>query len=130
MTDPIKVETAPIEPVTVTVIGGTGDGGAPLTTGTVGTTPDHQPNFVALVVTPLAAILIRFVNQFLTTLVGLVAAGMTPAGGKLLYTSDFVHLVMTCATLSIAGAGLGLLKDCLTIFSKLEKDHPLLTGSV
>jgi hypothetical protein len=122
--------TEPLPPVAVTVIGGTGDGGAPLTSGTIATTPDHQPNLVTTVITPIAAIVVRFVNQFLTSLVGLVMAGMTPAGGRVLQADDFLHLVLTCAGLSVAGAGLGLLKDLVTIFGRLEGKYPLLTGSV
>lgn len=129
MTDPVKMSTEPIVPVAVTIIG-TGDGGTPLTTGTVATTPDHQPNLIAVVVTPLRAIVVRFANQFFTTLVGLVGAGMTPAGGRLLHATDFYHLVMICASLSVAGAGFGLIKDLVTIFGRLENKYPLLTGSV
>lgn len=126
MTD--KLEAIP--PVMVTVIGGTGDGGAPLTNGTVATTPDHQPNVITNVIQPAVAIAVRFGNVFGTTLVGLVVAGMTPSGGKLLYTSDFYHLVLTCASLALPAAALGLLKDLVTIFGRLEGKYPLLTGSV
>jgi len=103
---------------------------SPLTTGTVATTPDHHPNIVVNVVSPLVAIVVRFLNLFLTTLVGLVVAGMTPAGGKLLYTSDFVHLVALCASLALPGAAIGFGKDLITVFSRLEQKYPLLTGSV
>lgn len=125
---PVKVE--PIPPLPVTIIG-TGDGGVPPTpSGTVIITPDHQANLVLNVVTPIAAILVRFVNTFLTALVGLVTAGITPVGSHLLYTSDFFHLLLTCASLALPGAGLGLIKDCVTIFGKLEGKYPLATGSV
>ena len=129
MPDPEKIVPAPVKPVEVTVIG-TGDGGVPLSTGTVALTPDHQPNLVVNVVAPLAAILVRFANLYLTTLVGLVAAGMTPAGSNLLRTSDFYHLVLTCASLALPGAALGFFKDLVTVFGKLEQKYPLLTGSV
>ena len=123
------MKTEPTPPVTVAIIG-TGDGGTPLTSGVTAVTPGHQPNLIVTLVTPLVAILVRFVNQFLTTLVGLVGAGMTPAGGRILHADDFVHLVLTCASLSIAGAGFALIKDCVTIFSKLEQKYPVGTGSV
>ncbi len=122
-------KTAPIPPTEVTIIG-TGTGGSPLTTGTLAATPNHQPNLVVRVITPMVAITVRFINLFLTTLVGLLVAGMTPAGSHLLYTSDFVHLVATCAGLAVPGAGLGFLKDCVTVFGKLEAKFPLATGSV
>lgn len=116
----------PMQPVQVSIIG-TGDGGAPLTTGTTASTPDHQPNLVVRVITPLTALIVRFVNTYLTTLVGLVAAGMT---SNIIPATDFGHLVLACAKLSIAGAGLGALKDLLTIFSGLERKYPLATGSI
>jgi hypothetical protein len=123
----VKMDAQPIPPVNVAIIG-TGDGGTPLTTGTVAVTPDHQPNIVATIVTPFVAVFVRFLNQFLTTLVGLVGAGMMSP--KLLPATDFYHLVLTCAGLSIAGAGFGFLKDLVTIFGRLEGKYPLLTGSV
>jgi hypothetical protein len=113
--------------VVVTVIGGTGNGGAPLTTGTKATTPDHQPNLVVRVINPLVALAVRFAYAYLTMLVGLVAAGQT---SDIIPAKDFVDLVLACAKLSVAGAGFGLLKDCLTLFSQLEKKYPLATGSV
>lgn len=117
-----------ITPVSVTVIGGTGDGGLPITTGTIATTPSsQQANIVVTVVTPLAAILIRFVNNYLTILVGLVAAGMT---SNAIPSADFLDLVAKCAGLSVAGAGFAALKDLVTIVGRLETKYPLLTGNV
>lgn len=114
----IKVAPSLIEPVNALVISsGTGDGKAVIET------PDGHPNIVIQVVTPLAAILFRFANSFLTMLVSLVSAGMTT---NIIPASDFYHLVMKCAILSVAGAGLGFLKDLVTIFSKLEQKFPLL----
>lgn len=118
-------QAEPIGPLQVTVIG-TGDG-TKIDTGTVGTTPKGEPNLIVTVVTPVAAIGVRFVNAYLTILVALVGAGMTTK--EIPYT-DFLDLVMTCAKLSVAGAGLGALKDLVTIFGKLEHKFPLLTGSV
>lgn len=121
-----KTVTEIMPPVSVTVVG-TGDG---LVKGTKATTPHDQPNIVVNVVTPLVAIAVRFGYLFLTTLVGLLVAGMTPAGGKLLYTSDFYHLLLTCANLSLPVAGLGFLKDLVTVLGKLEGKYPLLSGGV
>ncbi len=130
MTTPAKSETTTIPAVQVAIVGDGEKAGAPITTGTVAATPDHQPNIVLTVIPPLVAISVRFANVFFTTLVGLIVAGMTPAGGKLLYTSDFVHLVVLCANLALPGAGVGLLKDIVTIFGRLEAAHPLATGSI
>lgn len=125
----VKTVTEAVAPVPVAIIG-TGDGGSPLTSGVTAVTPDHQPNLIVTIVTPLVAILVRFINQFLTTLVGLVGAGMTPAGGRILHADDFVHLVLTCASLSVAGAGFALIKDCVTVFGRMESRYPLITGSI
>lgn len=129
-TDPVKTEMVNVQPIAVAIIGGTGDGGAPIPTGTVLTTPDHQPNVIVTVITPIMAIVVRFTTQFLTTLLGLVTAGMTPAGAKVIQAADFWHLVLTCASLSVVGAGVGLIKDLVTVFGRLEGKYPLLTGSV
>lgn len=128
MTDVVKIEAMPT--IGVAVVATPDTPGSPLQSGVTAVTPDHQPNLVITLVGPLMAILVRFVNQFLTTLVGLVGAGMTPAGGRILRADDFLHLVLTCASLSIAGAGFALIKDCVTIFSSLERRFPLGTGNV
>lgn len=114
-----------IPPVPVTVVGsGTR---TPLLSGVQAETPDHLPDVLIQVVSPLVAILIRFANAYLTMLVGLITAGMAT---NIIPASDFIHLVGACAKLSVAGAGLGLLKDLLTVFSGLERKYPLATGSV
>jgi hypothetical protein len=120
--------TAPIPPIPVTVVGtATRGGGAPLTTGTTATTPDQQPNLAITVIKPIVAIGVRFLNGYLTMLVGLVSAGMAT---NIIPAAGFVSLVAACAKLSFAGAGLGALKDCVTIFGRLEGKFPLATGSV
>lgn len=123
-----------IEPIQIAMVGtiGTGSGtgtgaGHPITDGTVITTPDHMPNIVARVITPLAAILIRFANAYVTALIGLVTVGLT---SDALPASDFAHLVIRCAGLSLAGPGVALMKDLVTILGNLEKKYPLLTGNV
>lgn len=127
---PKTTEERPLSPVAVTVIGhGPVTGGsAPMETGLVATTPaPNQPNLLVTVVTPIAAVCIRFINTYLTVLTGLVAAGMT---SDIIPHTDFFELVVSCAGLSIAGAGVGLLKDLVTIFGRLEGKFPLLTGNV
>lgn len=120
----------PVEPVKVAIVG-TGDG-SKLEPGTIAVTEGvHQPNVVVSdVVSPALAIAVRAANLFTQTMVGLLVAAMTPAGGQLLYTSDFLHLLGTCASLSIPVVGLGTLKDLATIFGRLEQRFPLLTGKV
>lgn len=119
-----------IPPVAATIIGMPLQSGAPLQNGTVAVTEDHHPNVVMRVVTPVVAIAVRFVNLYLTTLVGLLVAAMTPIGGKLLYSRDFWHMVLLCSSLSFPGAFLGLLKDLITVFGRLEGKYPLGTGSI
>ena len=125
-----RTEAASLDPIPVTVIGtGSISGGpAPMKTGTVATTAaPHQPNLLVTVISPLMAIVIRFINTYLTILVGLVAAGMT---SDVIPHSDFISLVMKCLGLSVAGAGVGFLKDLVTVFGRLEEKFPLLTGNV
>lgn len=116
----------PIEPIKVAVIGtGTGDG-SPMTSQML-VTPDHQPNVMVKIVTPLVAIGIRFANAYLTALVGLVLAGSTTTA---IPAKDFGDLLLKCASLSLAGPVVALVKDIITILTGLERKFPLATGSV
>lgn len=122
------VTPAAIQPLPVTMIGvRTENSGAPITSGQVIVTPAGQPNFVVRVITPLVAISVRFGNAYLTALLGLVTVGLTTDA---LPAQDFVHLVLRCASLSLAGPCVSLAKDLVTILSGLEKKYPLATGSV
>lgn len=117
-----------ITPLVVTMVGtGTGDGGAPIPTGTTAVTPDHQPNLIVQVISPLVAVLVRFANAYVTTLVGLVTVGLTTDA---LPAADFGALVWRCASLSLAGPAVSGAKDIITILGGLEKKFPLLTGNV
>ena len=125
---PEAVPPAPIQPLPVTVIGVRSEGtGAPITNGQVIQTPDHQPNLVVKVVTPIVAIVIRFANAYLTALLGLVTVGLTTDA---IAAPDFLHLVERCAGLALAGPCVALAKDLITILSGLERKYPLATGSV
>ncbi len=124
--DSKTTESRPVEPMTVAVIG-TGDG-SKLPTGAIATTPgEHEPNLIVQVISPLVAIVVRSINTYITILVGLIAAGMT---SNVIPASDFLHLVLKCAGLAVAGAAFGFLKDLVTVFGRLEQKYPLLTGSV
>jgi hypothetical protein len=124
-------ESAPIAPIPTTVIGVGPTDLKFLPSGTVATTPGSaQPDIVITVIGPLLAISVRFANLFGTTFVGLLVAAMTPAGSKLLFTGDFLQMVVTCANLSLPVAALGFFKDLVTIFGRLENRFPLLTGKV
>jgi hypothetical protein len=113
--------------ITATVVA-SGDIGGFIPPGTIAATPGvTMPNVAVTVITPITAIVVRFINAFLTTLVGLVTAGATT---NIIPANDFYHLVLKCAGLSVAGAGIDAMKNILTIFSKLESKFPLSTGSV
>lgn len=127
--DEIKTETTPIPIVNVAIVG-TGETAHPMPQGTVAVTPDHLPNVVVTVIGPVQAISVRFINTFLTVLIGLVTASMTPIGGKLLYTHDFMRMIWLCSSLALPGAVVGLIKDLITVFGRLERKYPLATGSV
>jgi hypothetical protein len=119
-----KITTEPLAPITVAMIG-TGDGRTPY--GVIETPGEHKPNLLIMVVSPLAAILIRFANSYVTALLGLVTVGLTTDA---IPAADFYHLVARCAGLSLAGPCVALGKDIVTILGNLEKKYPLLTGSV
>ena len=121
-----------IPAVEVTIIGaGAGAGtssGAPIPSGTMLATADHQPNVIVNVVTPLVAIGVRFGNSFCVSLAGSLAAGGLTE--KLIPHVDFTTLVQGSVMLAACIAGVGLLKDLATVFSGLEKKFPLASGSV
>lgn len=120
-----KVEA--IQPVPVTIIGTMADDMP--TTGTIATTPrSDQPNLIVRVVTPIAAILVRFGYTFCVSLAGsLMAGGLT---AKVMPHTDFIGLIEPSVFLAACIAGVGLIKDSATVFSGLEKKFPLSSGSV
>jgi len=126
MVAPVKERTEPVPPVVVTVVD-TGNGTKMPPNGTIAVTPDSQPNLVVVVVTPLMALLIRFVNVYIGMLVGLLGTAMTSSA---ITAPDFGHLVLKCASLAIGGAVVLSLKDVITVLGGLERKYPLLTGSV
>lgn len=126
--DPARSVALGAAPLPVTLIGIRTEGtGAALVSGQEIVTPPGLPNLMIRVVTPLAAIAIRFANTYLTSLVGLVMTGMTTAA---IPAPDFAHLVVKCASLALAGPAVMLAKDLITVLSGLERKFPLLTGSV
>jgi len=121
-------EPDPIQPLPVTLIGVRSENsGAPIVDGQVIATPDHQPNLVVQVITPLLAVVIRFTNAYLTAIVGLLVGG--PATG-LVTAVDLYHLVLKCASLALFGPVVALLKDVITILTGLERKFPIATGNV
>jgi hypothetical protein len=123
-------------PVTIAIVGtgaATGGGVAPTPDGTTAQTPAGQPNLLVTVVSPLMAIAVRFGHVFLTTLLGLVGAAMTPMGDVLttgIPAGDFTDVVWRCAGLALPAAGVGLIRDLITVFGRLEGRYPLATGAI
>lgn len=128
MTDDTEktTESRPVNPVQVAIID-TGDV-RKLSSGTEAVTPgEHVPNIVTQVIPPIMAVAVRFANTFLTVLLGLITGSLAT---NVIPAHDFLDLVLKCAGLSVAGAGIGLVKDLVTIFGRLESKYPLATGSV
>lgn len=119
---PEKTITVPIPPVSITTIGETA------LPPTVVQTPAGHPNLVVTVVTPLVAILVRFGNTFCVSLAGTLAAGGLTT--TLMPHTNLVGLIQSAAIIAASIAGVGLVKDCATVFSGLEKTFPLASGSV
>jgi hypothetical protein len=129
MTDEKMTESRPVAQIATTVID-VGDV-KHLSSGTIAETPGHsQPNLAVNVIGPTVAIIVRFVSIYLTIFLGLITAALTPHGQNAIPWQDFSHLLVTCATLSLSGSLLDLIKNLVTIFGRLEGKYPLLTGSV
>ena len=129
MPDPIKLETQPVPPVAVTIIG-TGDGKSPSLAGTIATTPGQQPNLLINVVTPFMAIMVRFGNTFCVAFSGALAAGGLTGQTGIVPHGDIGDLIKSAALIALITAGVGMIKDSATVFSGLEKKFPLASGSV
>lgn len=121
------------QPVPVAVVGtslaGTGDGGlAPSPARLEAETPEGSPDLLVRVVSPLMAIAVRYINTFLVSFTGLLGAQSV---GVKIFTATELHDVMAAAAwASIWVANMGLLKNLVTIFGKLEGKYPLATGSI
>jgi len=116
------------DPISTVVIKGTGPGGTtPIPDGLLVKTPDHHPNIAVTVISPFAALAIRFANAYITTLVGLLSVGMTT---NIIPAADFLDLLWKCAGASLAGPAVSLLKDLITVLGRLENKYPLITGNV
>lgn len=115
-----------MEDVQVSVVGGTGSGG--LESGMAETAPG-QPDVRLNIVSPLIAIGVRFGHSFLVSFVGvLTAAGI--GGADILAATDFSGVVRTGAWIALSVGGMGLLKDLVTVFGRLEGKYPLISGSI
>lgn len=115
MTDPIIVTTV-----------SSGDGGHPLPAETMATTPDHLPDIIVKVVSPLVAILVRTARTYVNTIVGLIAVGVTGSAPQALPPSDFKVLLAHAAGLAIAPAVVSALTNFGILLAKLDQKFPTL----
>jgi hypothetical protein len=112
-------------PVTISIVGtGTGDGGgmAPTPNGTIAVTPGQQPDLRINVVTPVIAIMVRFLHLFLVSFSGAIGAnelGIIDIGG-----------LTPKLAIALSAAGVGSIKDLITVFGRLEGKYPLISGSI
>lgn len=108
---------------------GTGDG---LPNNTVATTPDHLPNVIIKVITPLASILIRSLRVFIQTLLGgLGGAGLvagTGVGQKYLPFYDFRQALTLSASIAVTAAIVCALQNTGELLGDLDQRFPLLRG--
>jgi hypothetical protein len=123
-----QVEQATIEPVHVTVVGGTGAGDS-MKQEIV--TPAGQPNVIATFIPTATALLVRWIDTFLTTFLAISGVGAaisidairnlvpshTALGGAVMEEAVFYAFVT--ATFS-------LLKDLTVIVGRLKAKFPLL----
>lgn len=127
MADDQKVtESRPVAPLTIPIVA-MGDASRLPRDVEIETPGAHQPNVKMRVVQPVVAIAIRFTNTFLTTLLGIVLGGMS---SNIIPFSDFQDLLLKSCGLALTGATVGMLKDLVTIFGRLEQKNPILTGNV
>lgn len=122
--------TDQVPPVNIAIVGTEthqGGGVAPTPSGTIAITPDSQPNLKINVITPAVAIAVRAANLFLTTFLGLLTAAGVGVDGM---HGDFQTVVSKAAMASLIVAGLGTVKNIVTVLGRLEGKYPLATGSI
>lgn len=121
----------PETPVTISIVGtgnGTGGGDAPTPNQTIAKTPGEGPNLLVNVVPPMMAVLVRFLNTFLTSFVGLLTAAGFGVGTTL--GANLQGTIREAATVSLVIAAMATLKNLITIFGRMEGKYPLATGSI
>ena len=90
------------------------------------TTAVGHPEVIIKVVQPLMIILVRASRVFLQTLLGLLSAGMVAP--KLLPVADFNHLLISCASLSVASAVVCVIQNAIELLGRLDQKFPTLSG--
>ena len=111
----VDTGTAETTPLVVTVAASSVSGTGP---GTV-ITPEGHPNIIVKVIQPVTVITVRALRVFLQTLTGLVTAGL--AAPKALPASDFLHLVMLSAGLSLAPVFFCIAQNSIELLGKWDQ---------
>lgn len=78
------------------------------------------------VLSPWKILAVRAARVYFQTLSGLVVAGLVAPTA--IPAKDFIHLVLTCASLSVASAGVSLLQNLAELFGKIDQKYPSLTA--
>lgn len=121
------LEKTPTEPIHVTIVGGTGDGGM---SQQELKTPFGQPNVIATFIPTATALAVRFLDTFLTVLLSISGVGALTsidAIKALVPThSAFGGVFEEAAFYAFVAASFGLLKDIGVIVAKLKARYPLL----
>lgn len=125
MADDKTTQSRSLPPVTVTAVT-TGDASR-LSDLVIETPGTHQPNLIVQAIPPLLALAVRFAKTFGVAWLGIVTGAMS---STILPFTDFQDLAVKACGLSLAGAVVGLVKDLITVFGRLEQKYPLLTGNV
>lgn len=125
MAEDKTTQSRSLAPVTVTAVT-TGDASR-LADVVIETPGPHQPNLIVQAIPPVVALVVRFAKTFTIAWLGIVTGAMS---STILPFTDFQDLALKACSLSVAGAVIGLGKDLITIFGRLEQKYPLLTGNV
>jgi hypothetical protein len=124
---PVPVVSASVEPTppaTGPVIVTLAANRAPA--GMTAATAVGHPDVIIKVVQPLMIITVRAARVFLQTLMGLLTAGTVAP--KALPAADFAHLLLLCASLSVAPAAYCIGQNALELLGKLDQKYPTLSG--
>lgn len=89
-------------------------------------TPAGQPNVYLKVIEPVTIVGVRALRTFLQTLLGLLTAGLISP--TTLGASDFGHLLLTCASLSVAPAVICIIQNVIELMAKFDQSHPTMTS--
>ena len=122
-TDPTQTQTDQPKPLIVTLVG-TGSGQEPANHAVL-QTPDGLPNIEVKIIQPLTLIAVRALRVFIQSILALITAG--PATG-LITATDFWHLFLKCASLSVAAAGVCVLQNAIELLARFDQTNPKLAG--